>query len=306
MFMYNKGMSLVFLTAIISGFSIFINKYSVAVVNPYIFVFLKNIVVTVMLSCLILAFTDWKLFFALKKKQWLQLIFVGLIGGSVPFLLFFKGLALTSAAQGAFIHKTMFIYAAILAVVFLKEKINKQFLIGALFLLVGSVLSLKTLPTAFGRGDLFIFLATLLWAIENSISKYILKELPSKIVAWGRMFFGSIFIFVYIVSTSQVHLLGNLGWEQIIWTLVTSALLFGYVLTWYSGLKQVSLSKATAVLILGSPVTTLLSFIATHQIVTKEIISSILILIGIVFISGTKYLRQQIKGLFQYGQKEIY
>ena len=214
---------------------------------------------------------------------------MGLVGGSIPFLLFFKGLALTSAAQGAFIQKTMFIYATILAVFFLKEKISRQFLIGTLLLLVGSLLSLKALPIYFGRGDLLILLAAVLWAVENLISKYILKELPPVVVAWGRMFFGAFFIFAYLVSTSQINLVATLSRGQIAWALVTSVLLFGYVLTWYSGLKYVPLHVATAVLIFGSPITTLLSFVAVNKISSEEIISVVLILTGVVFVVGVKY-----------------
>jgi len=297
--MNNKGLFLIFSTAIISGFSIFINKYSVDMINPYIFSFLKNIAVALMLTCLIFLVTGWKSFAILKRKQWLQLIIIGLVGGSIPFLLFFKGLSLTSAAQGSFIHKTMFIYAAILAAIFLKEKISKEFLVGTLLLLVGCLFLLKTLPTSFGWGDLFVFLATILWAIENLISKYVLKELSPKIVAWGRMFFGSIFILIYLALTSQINLLSNLEWGQYSWTLITSILLFGYVLTWYSGLKYIPLSIATAILTLGSPITTLLSLISTHQINLKEIISLVLILSGIIFVIGTKYLWQEIKTIFR-------
>ncbi len=297
--MREKGLILVFSTAVISGFSIFINKYSVSVINPYIFTFLKNAMVVLMLSGFIFLLKDWKLLAGLTKKQWLRLLVIGLVGGSVPFLLFFKGLSITSAAQGAFIHKTMFIYAAILAVIFLKEKISKEFLIGAMLLLIGSALSLKALPTSFGKGDLFILSAAVLWAIENLISKYTLKELPGRVVAWGRMFFGSIFIFIYLIFTSQIGLVGNLGLTQIIWILITSVLLFSYVFTWYGGLKYVPLSTATAVLILGSPITTLLSLVAGNSICFKEIISAIFILTGAIFAVGAKYLWQQTKIIFQ-------
>ncbi|MBU2635458.1 EamA family transporter, partial [Patescibacteria group bacterium] len=112
-----KGYLLVFLTAIISGFSIFINRFGVSIINPYIFTFLKNASVAVFLLSILLLFKDWKVLKKIKKKQWVLLILIGLIGGSIPFLLFFKGLSITTAANGAFLHKTMFIYVALLAFV---------------------------------------------------------------------------------------------------------------------------------------------------------------------------------------------
>lgn len=50
----NKGYFLVLGTAFISGFSIFINKFGVSVINPYIFTFLKNAVVALILCAIIL------------------------------------------------------------------------------------------------------------------------------------------------------------------------------------------------------------------------------------------------------------
>ena len=42
---------------------------------------------------------------------------VGVLGGSVPFVLFFEGLARASSAQAAFLHKTLVVWVAVLAVV---------------------------------------------------------------------------------------------------------------------------------------------------------------------------------------------
>ena len=117
----NKGFLLVLGTAFISGLSVFVNKFGIAVINPYIFTGLKNIIITLLIISWLLMMKDWKILKNLKQKQWLLLILIGLVGGSVPFLLFFKGLSMTSGVQAAFMHKTMFIYIAILAFIFLKE-----------------------------------------------------------------------------------------------------------------------------------------------------------------------------------------
>ena len=275
---------MVFSAAIISGFSIWINKYSVSVINPYIFTFLKNIAVVFLLTCLLSALKDWTKFKKLTGRQWVSLILIGLVGGSIPFLLFFKGLSLTTAAQGSFIHKTMFVYVAILAAIFLKEKVNREFLAGALFLLVGNALLLNKLSFTFGKGDILILAATFFWAIENIISKNALKKLDARIVGWGRMFFGSLFILFFLGFTGQIHLLGALKTQQIVWTLITSAILFGYVITWYSGLKHVPATTATAILMLGSPITTLLALASGGKINAREVIAGSLIAIGIIII----------------------
>jgi len=293
----NKSLSLIFLTAIISGLSVFINKFGVDINNPNIFAFAKNVVVAIFFTAIILLLKNRKSLFGLNKKQWLRLTILGLIGGSVPFLLFFKGLALTSAIQGAFIHKTMFIFVTVLAVFTLKEKINKNFFIGALLLLLGNLMLLKSFNFSFGLGDGLIFLAVLFWAAENVLAKYVLRDLPGNIVAWGRMFFGAIFILIYLVLAGQAPQVLSLNLAQIKWIVITSVLLFGYTITWYNGLKNVPVSVATTILLFGLPITNILTAIKAGSLTSSELSSSLLILGGITLIVGADWLQKQIKNI---------
>jgi drug/metabolite transporter (DMT)-like permease len=281
----NKGILLILSTAVISGLAVFVSKFGVSVVNPYIFTGWKNIIVAVLAIAWIIAFRDWRALKTLAQKKWLMLILVGLIGGSIPFLLFFKGLSLTTAAQGSFIHKTMFIYVAILAAIFLKEKISRGFLAAGLLMILGNILLLGLIPHRFGWGDGLILMATLLWAGESVLSKYLLTDLPARIVVWARMFFGSVFIVLFWLLTDQFALALALDLAQIGWILATSVLLFGYAATWYSGLKYVKVSEAAAILLLGSSITTLLSlfFLGEHLLVGQAI-GIILTLAAAVFI----------------------
>ena len=277
----NKGFLLVLGTAFISGLSVFVNKFGIAVINPYIFTGLKNIIITLLIISWLLMMKDWKILKNLKQKQWLLLILIGLVGGSVPFLLFFKGLSMTSGVQAAFMHKTMFIYIAILAFVFLKEKISKNFLIAGLLLLLGNILLLKLTSYSFGLGDVLILIATLFWAGENVLSKYMLNDLPSRIVIWGRMFFGSIFIILFLLMTNQIGLVSSLSINQLGWVMITSVLLFGYVCTWYSGLKYIKVSEAAVILLLATPITTLLSWMFLDKaLLISQIIGIILSLLA--------------------------
>jgi drug/metabolite transporter (DMT)-like permease len=281
----NKGYLLVLATAIISGVSIFVNQFGVKIINPDIFTGLKNIVVAIILLCLIFWFKEWKLLVKLKIKEWLTLILIGLIGGSIPFLLFFKGLAATSGASTSFIHKTLFIYVIVLAALFLKEKISKNLVIGASLLLLGNMLLLKIFNGfQFGYGELLVLFATLFWATEQIISKKVLQNISPKIVAWGRMFFGFLFIFIFWMVTGQVQLLGGLDVGQLSWVWITAVFLLGYVLTWYSGLKYIKVSTAACILSLGAPITSLLEM-AQKGIFDWQIFSgSLLMFLGVIVV----------------------
>ena len=289
-----KGIMLVFATAIISGVSIFVNSYGVKETDSSVYAFMKNFIVALLLLAFILGIGLKEEIKKLSRKQWTQLAIIVLIGGSIPFLLFFKGLSLTSAAGASFVHKTMFIWIFILAALFLKEKIKKEYILAGALLLAGNLLLLKISSVSFDTGAFLVFLATLFWAVESVVSKHILKEIPPRVVMWARMFFGSLVILFFLIFTGQAALLAKLNLQQISWAMITGAVLLGYVATWYSGLKYIKVSEAAVILALGSPITTLLTAVFSNPVGLKEYFSSVLIFLGVIAIFGIRNIYKTI------------
>lgn len=284
-----NALLLVFSAALISGFSIFMNKFAVKGIDSSIFTFAKNSLVAVFMLAIILGAYQFKELKKLHRKDWLNLVLIGLIGGSIPFLLFFKGLQMASGATSSLIHKTMFVFVIVFAMLFLKEKLNKKVVGAAILLLAGNYLMLKP-AWNFGAGDLLILTATVFWAAENTLSKYVLRNVSGNIVAFGRMFFGALFILMFLMVTGKIGGLTKLNLGQINWIMITSAMLLLYVVTWYNGLKHVDVSLATSILLLGAPVTTLLGYFAGNSIGVSEAAGMLLLTAGVVvFMNSTPY-----------------
>ena len=282
-----KGIKLAFLAAIISGFAVFFNKFAMSFwTNSSVFTTAKNLIVVFFLISLMLLLKKRAELKNLSRKQWLQLVLIGLIGGSIPFLLFFKGLSLTSSINAAFFHKTLFVWVALMAVIFLKEKISSlQFLaLGVLF--AGIYLFGSPREFNFGYGELLILAATLLWAVENIIAKLTLKKLSPLIVGWGRMFFGSIFLFGFLLSTGTANKLLISDINSLGWLALSGLILLGYVTTWYSALKYAPATVVASVLVLAAPITAILnSVFITHQFNTSLILPIGLIALGVLIVS---------------------
>lgn len=282
----NKGFILVFMTAMISGFSIFLNKFGVAMTNPYLFAGMKNVVVGIFLLGFILLY-DKKIIQSLKSKQWLLLVFIGLIGGAIPFLLFFKGLSITVAVKAGLLHKSMFIVLAALSWVLYKAKVSKMISIGLLGLIIGNIIYLNIRSFTFNWGDVLIIEAVLFWAMEIILAKKLLQDLPARVVAGGRMIFGSIFIWLFLLFTNQAVLVLDMTLQQFAWIGITAVLLFTYVITFYSGLKYISAVQATSILALGAPITGVLSALFLGKnIVAYSWFGLILIIFSILLICG--------------------
>lgn len=282
----STGIFYVLATAVISGISIFINKLGVSTIDPFVFAGLKNLTVALVILAVILGLKGRRKITALTVKQWLALVVIGIIGGGLPFLLFFKGLQLTSAAQASFWHKSMFLLAVPLAVLCLREKISQTFLLAALLLVGGNLLLLQKLSLVSGPGDIYVILAAFLWALENTLVRSWLKgsRLSPIIAAWGRMFFGALMIGVFLVITGRASDLAGLTGGQLGWILLTSVFLTGYILTWYRGLQYTPLATATAALLLGGPVTSLLTLLFLPGFISGRELTSLLFTLAGVFI----------------------
>ena len=272
-------------TALISGTNTFLAKFAVKAVNdPIFYTTIKNGIVALLILGLIVGLRKWPEIKKLTKQQWYKLIAIGVIGGSIPFALFFIGLTKTSAINAAMIHKTLFLWVLILAIPFLKERLSRwQWLgIGAIFvanLLIGGFQGFE-----FNTGELMILGATIFWAIENIIAKKALKELSSVTVAAARMVFGSLILFGVVVWQGNIGLMsGGVAAAAWGWTILTAVLLLGYVLTWYTALKHAPATYVATLIVPATLVTNVLSAIfVTHTYPSGKLIASLLYIVGIV------------------------
>ena len=193
------------------------------------------------------------------RRQWAALAAVGVIGGSVPFVLFFEGLARATSPQAAFIHKTLVLWVALLAVPLLKERLQWWHWVAIGLLVVGQVGLAGGLPSSFGASGLMILAATLLWSVEVVVAKRLLRGVSSWTVAVARMGLGSVALLLWLAVRGQLGGLAAMTGEQLGWVLATGLLLAGYVGTWFAALARAQAVDVTAVLVLAAPITAGLS-----------------------------------------------
>ncbi len=252
------GLLLVLATAVISGVSTFVNSYAVAGTNSDAFVTVRNLVVVALIAPVALVVMRGSRV-RLTRVDWGRLALIGLVGGAIPFVLFFQGLQLATAAGGAatasFVYRTLFLMATVLGLVVLKEHFHPRIVVAAGLLMGGNLLLLSLVSPLWTTGTGYVLAATILWAVEYTISKRTLRDLPSSTVALGRMGFGGAFLVGFLFLTSQWGAVGSMSGAQWTWVLISALLLAAFVGTWYAGLARVDLGVATAVLVLGFPVT---------------------------------------------------
>ena len=257
---------LVFLTAFVSGVSTFVNAYAVGVTTSSdAFVTVRNILVAGAFVPVALVASRYLRAPKLRGIDWVRLVVIGLIGGAIPFLLFFHGLELATKAGGAvtasFAYRTLFLFATVFGLVFLSEKFRWWVVLAAGLILGGNVLLLSLTAPIWTDGTSYVLAATVLWAAEYTVSKRTLRDLPSATVALGRMGFGAVFLAGYLAFTAQWGVVAGFSGVDWAWIGISAALLAAFVASWYPGLKRVDLGAATSVLVLGFPITWLLGIL---------------------------------------------
>ena len=184
------GFTLALAAAVISGFAVFTNSYGVkAFGDATVYTTAKNLVAAIVLGALLLAVPRREGFTRHRNlAQWTGLGAVAVIGGSVPFILFFKGLAETSAVDAAFIQKSLVLWVALLAVPVLRERVGPGHIAAIIALIWGQALlgrGLHTIPL--GAGTAMILIATLMWAAETVVARRLLGSLSALTVSTARM-----------------------------------------------------------------------------------------------------------------------
>ncbi|MFH1329518.1 MAG: DMT family transporter [Actinomycetota bacterium] len=257
------GLALAAVTAVVSGFAVFINGYGVrswkgAGASTAAYTTFKNLVAALLLGAIAYGVARRAPAGKLRPQnasQWRRLGLIGVIGGGVPFLLFFEGLSRASSGQAAFIHKTLLVWVALLAVPLLAERITALHL-GAMALLVAGQAYLTGVSgLRFGTGEAMILGATLLWAVEVIVAKRLLADLPAPTVAVARMGLGAVVLIGWTAITGGFAALAGLSATHWGWALVTGAALTAYVATWYGALARAHAVDVTAVLVFGAVIT---------------------------------------------------
>lgn len=208
-----------------------------------------------------------------------------------PFLYFIfeaKALQHTSAAQAGMIIALMPIITTIGATYFLKEKISKQFIIGAIIALIGAVLLSVIASESLSapnpiRGNFYEFLAVVCSVGYTLCAKYLIKKFDALFITSIQAFIGTVlFLPLFIYEYNSVEL--NFSSEAIYSLLYLGVIvtLGGYGLYNFA-LSKIDASKASVFMYL-SPISTLIlaNVILNEEITFMQVILSFVILFGVV------------------------
>jgi drug/metabolite transporter (DMT)-like permease len=295
------------LNAVISGFAIYINSLGVSLFkDSTLYTTLKNAVVGValLLPLVFLASrrAEWK---RLTGRQWVYLLLLAVVGGSVPYALFFRGLQLSTPVASSLLNHAQFLLVAVLALFFLRERHSVLVWLALATLLVGTVWGVNVTHAKWSLGDTLVALSTVLFAAGVVLAKYLLRELSTLTVMTAKMSIGSLFLLIYVAATGRLGAIGTLSGRQWSFVVVTGLILLAFTVTAFLALRFASATVATAIPAASPLITTALVVLVPQQGLKPSPVFGLALMtvaLAVLFVIG---LRQESRSRVQQEHGEV-
>ena len=254
--------------AVISGVSIYVNSLTVkSFTDPVLYTAVKDglvgVVLLVPLAVLPAKRAEVR---QLDRRTWSWLVALALTGGSVPFALFFTGLQLTTAATGAVLNHLQFVFVALLAAIFLRERIPSVMWVALVVLLLGALLGTNLHALHWNVGAVLIAISSVLFAIDFVIAKHLLRGLSTLTIMTARMSMGTFLLLLYLAAIGRLGGIARLSGSQ--WELagLTGFLLLLFTIATFTAIRHASVSAVIAIGAASPIVTTLLQVGLARQV----------------------------------------
>lgn len=225
-----------------------------------------------------------------KKEHLKDLIIIGVLASGIGLLLQIIGLSFTTATNTSIILTFVAPLTSLFAFFMLKEAMPKLFLIASILMVVGSLVVLYKPISPLGIGDILILLAVIGYAFSNAYAKKTMKNIPTGVVTFGRLLFGSLSIALLIPFF-------HFGFGTLLkapFLLILSGLIFGIrMITYYKGIEIEGASVAATFLLFSPVVTVLLASTFLGEALTINVLA------GLVTIVIGGFLLTRVKSTFK-------
>jgi drug/metabolite transporter (DMT)-like permease len=275
------------ISAVIWGISFIATKVAVAEAPPAVIIWLRFNMSLVILFFYLLQRRELTL---PPIKELLYLALLGFIGISLHHWLQSTGLVTAKASTTSWLIATTPIFMALLAWLFLKEKITLTALCGILLASMGVLLVVSNgdmtavLNGEFGSiGNVLVMLSAFNWAVFSVLSRRSLDKYSAIFVLFYATLFGVLFSsvhFLFIKGWIYIPQLSNAAWLAIAFLGVASSFLaYTY---WYDGLQIIGATQAGVFIYMEPLISLVVAALVLNEAVTlPALLGGSLILLGV-------------------------
>ena len=304
-----SGLQRAVAAAVVSGGAVYVNGEAVGrFPSPTVYTTGKNLVAGVLLVAIAMVVAqhrrqvdaegDASVSTALEPRQAAGLATVAVVGGAVPFVLFFEGLARATSSDAAFIHKTLVVWVAILAVVVLRERFTLVHLGSVALLIVAQIAVANGVGSLRpGTGEAMILAATLCWSVELIVVKRLVESVQPSMVAASRIGGGAVLLILWLSVTGRFDSLTSLTSTQWAWLALTGSILSIFVSVWFAAVARAQVIDVAAVLVLGAVITGVLDLGAGGAVVPVRVAGWVLMSVTVAVLVTQRAFAERRPGL---------
>lgn len=230
----------------------------------------------------------------LFSKMGVLIIICAVCSGPLAMSGYLLGINMIGPSYTAVITSSYPAIGTILAVIFLKEKVNKRTVIGILLCIIGAIATGYVSPTATGYpnfylGMIFAFMAALGWGLEGVFGAYVMDIVDPEIaisVRQAASFFMYIFLVIPFIKGFKILFNSFTGSNMLILILAGIVCSVSYI-TWYLGLSMTGVGRAMA-LNITYPIWVLIIEWLINGVPASPnlIIGCLIIVFGAILVSG--------------------
>ncbi|MBI4376789.1 MAG: DMT family transporter [Elusimicrobia bacterium] len=190
------------------------------------------------------------------------LLGMGFFGSALGTILLLSSLHYTTPGNAAIMAQSEVLYSALLAAWLLGESITRPQIAASLLILGGtSLVMIDGLSTPRWKGDLLALLTPWIFQFGHVLAKRLPRDLDACTLSGGRTFYGAVTLLPFFFWELWRGASISLGGEVLL-AIAAQGLLMNSInlVLWYIAIRQIDLSKATAMLLSYPALTLLLSW----------------------------------------------
>ncbi|MDD6152959.1 MAG: DMT family transporter [Elusimicrobia bacterium] len=266
-----------------------IGKAAVPYVTSALFLLLACLAAGVFFLPYLLKNNNWKIL--TQKDVWPRCLAMGTFGTALPMTVFMIALNYTTPVNGAILNQFEIIYSLIMSYLILKERPTLRQMGGSVLIILGVGLLLWQAGISLQlKGDLMIISCLWMFQLSHIFAKKLPAHMEAQLISAARALFAVPALAVLVAYLAVFQ--GPLMFESnaTLWSMLILCAFANYFLGntyWYRAIRNMDLSKATAI-ILSYPVMTFILSVCLGQdtISIYKVLGMILAVGGAYVVTG--------------------
>ncbi len=281
---HRTGLLCAFTSSLGAGLATVVGKWNLEAVSPLLLSCMIFTTSTIILSVCYIPFRGLGKVFRLTRRGWFWMSMFT-ISSWVAILSFWSGVQRMDPSLAAFLNRTEVPIAILLGIIFLKERLTRKEVLGAVLSITGIVIMKLTLRFEYATGFWLVLLGSLFFGITEFISKIAVRHVePVALVYVRGLFLAAMFWAVFLGGGHSLE-----GLDRV-WVGIIALSILGPIMSrmmYLFALKRLKLSRV-AVISQSQPIFVIVTaLLVLGQLPTpREMAGGLFVLVGSVLMIG--------------------